>query len=171
MARNRHWLLVFTGLLVVFHVTLVAGGAALPDYLAPTLLATQPPLAPYVLAFFVGAVCRAYRDEIPLGLGGAVFFGAVTLVLLRLGGYKLAGPIVIPLLLLNLGRAFTVHLRHDFSYGIYIYAFPCQQLLALVPALRGSEAVFFLASSGLTFAFAAASWFGIERRFLARAHR
>ncbi len=90
---------------------------------------------------------------------------------MRLGGYKLASPIIVPLLFLNLGRAFTVHLRHDFSYGIYIYAFPCQQLLALVPALRGSALVFFLASSALITAAAVASWFGIERRFLQRAHR
>lgn len=170
MARNRHWLLVFAGVLAAFHVCVTAA-PVLPAHLVPTFLATDPPMTPYVLAFFVGAVCRAFRDEVPLGVGGAAFFGLAALILLRLGGYKLAGPIVIPLLLLNVGRSFTVHLRHDFSYGIYIYAFPCQQLLALVPALRGSDIVFFLASSGLTFVFAAGSWFVIERRFLAKAHR
>ena len=169
MAGNRLWLLVFTGLLAVFHGLAIAGGT-LPAHTLPTLIALTP-LSPYVLAFFVGASCRAFHEYVPLGGRGAIFFSLLTLVLLHLGGWRLTAPIVMPLLLLNLGRAFTVHLRHDFSYGIYIYAFPCQQLLALAPALRSSALVFFLASSVLTTAVAMASWFGIERRFLQRAHR
>ena len=167
MTSGRLWLLVFTGLLTVFHVLSIAGLALRPNTL-PTLV-TLTTNTPYVLAFFVGATCRAFSERLPLGTGGAVFFVVFALVVLRLGGFNLTAPLLVPLLLLNVGRAFTLRLRHDFSYGLYIYAFPCQQLLALIPGTRSSPAAFFAASLALAMAFAAASWFGIERRFLPRA--
>ncbi len=71
MAGNRLWLLVFTGLLAVFHGFAVAGGT-LPAHTLPTLI-TLTPLSPYVLAFFVSASCRAFREHVPLGGGGAIF--------------------------------------------------------------------------------------------------
>lgn len=166
MNAGRLWLLIFTGVLAVFHL-FVAVKPVLPPYLLPTLV-TLLPFGPYVLAFFVGAACRAYLEHIPAGAGAAVFFGVLAVVLLRLGGYQLAAPVIVPLALLSVGRSFTVRLRHDFSYGLYIYAFPCQQVLALVPGLRNSIVAYFVASLALSLAFAAASWFWVERRFLGR---
>lgn len=62
-------------------------------------------------------------------------------------------------------------LKFDFSFGMYIYAFPIQQWLAGL-AVSWSPPALFLASLALVLPFAAASWFAVERpclRFLQRA--
>jgi peptidoglycan/LPS O-acetylase OafA/YrhL len=166
---GRAWLLAFTGVLLALHVVHASGSTVAPHTL-PTVF-TLTPLAPFIVAFFVGASCRAFSGRLAFGLGGAIFLGGVALVLLRLGGFRVAAPLLVPLCLLNLGHAFTLRLRHDFSYGAYIYAFPCQQLLALVPGMRRSVVVYFAGSMLLTLIFAAASWFFIERRFLPASRR
>lgn len=168
MSGGRIFLMAFVGLLTAFHILATAGSLSMPANTLPTLV-TFTNLTPYVLAFFVGVTCRVFIGHMPLGGRGAVFFGIVTLVVLKFGGYQLASPWLIPLFFLNLGHAYALRLKHDFSYGLYIYGFPCQQLLALVPVLRDSVMVFFAASLALSLALAAASWFGIERRFLTRA--
>ena len=54
----------------------------------------------------------------------------------------------------------------DFSYGVYIYAFPIQQTLAqFFPAMTLLAMV--ATSSLLTLAVAALSWHGVEKRALA----
>ena len=54
----------------------------------------------------------------------------------------------------------------DYSYGLYIYAFPLQQtLLALIPNI--SLSIYMGASVALTLVFAVASWYFIEKPALA----
>jgi len=58
----------------------------------------------------------------------------------------------------------------DFSYGIYLYAFPIQQLL--VQSLPGlSPVALFLAAAPLSIIAGAISWHLIEKHFLRAAHR
>ncbi|HLO76072.1 MAG TPA: acyltransferase [Magnetospirillum sp.] len=61
-------------------------------------------------------------------------------------------------------------LKGDYSYGIYLYAFPLQQLLATWPPARTSLAI---AAGGIVLAalFAAFSWHCIEAPILARKAR
>ncbi len=54
-------------------------------------------------------------------------------------------------------------LRHDMSYGMYIYAFPMQQLLAIAGATALPVWAFAIASIGATFPLAALSWFAVEQ--------
>ena len=57
--------------------------------------------------------------------------------------------------------------RGDFSYGLYLYAFPVQQLLHFwFPAFFSSPYRLFFAAALLTFPFAVVSWYGVERPFL-----
>jgi peptidoglycan/LPS O-acetylase OafA/YrhL len=73
-----------------------------------------------------------------------------------------------PAVFLTFGRASSVAARGlarlgDYSYGVYIYAFPVQQaVLYLWPTLPTRAYV--LVALALTFACAAASWHLIERR-------
>ena len=53
---------------------------------------------------------------------------------------------------------------NDFSYGIYIYAFPVQQLLAVAGVQAWGVAAFTLLSVAGTIPLAVASWFVLERR-------
>ena len=50
----------------------------------------------------------------------------------------------------------------DFSYGVYIYAFPTQQMLAWC-GLTGSPFALFAAAFPLTLGLAIMSWYGVER--------
>ena len=52
---------------------------------------------------------------------------------------------------------------NDISYGVYIYAFPAQQILAVYLASKVGIGGFVALSIALTVPFAAASWFLVER--------
>jgi peptidoglycan/LPS O-acetylase OafA/YrhL len=78
---------------------------------------------------------------------------AVGLVLLATPLWALGLPAVV----LGLGRMTAPKLPADLSYGLYIYAFPLQQVLAAHGMLS------LWASMAATLPFAAASWFLIEK--------
>jgi peptidoglycan/LPS O-acetylase OafA/YrhL len=69
-------------------------------------------------------------------------------------------------------RLFRFGRRGDFSYGVYLYHFPVQQLtLMALPVLAGWPVALFLVSAPVVGAFAALSWHGVEKRFLRRGRR
>lgn len=59
---------------------------------------------------------------------------------------------------------------HDISYGVYVYAFPVQQMLAVLHVNRLGLLSYTLAAIPPTFALATLSWFLVERPALRRAH-
>ena len=63
----------------------------------------------------------------------------------------------LPVVVLGLGRMSAPKLPADLSYGLYIYAFPLQQVLMMHGVLS------LWASMAVTLPFAAASWFLIEK--------
>lgn len=62
-------------------------------------------------------------------------------------------------------------LRTDLSYGVYIYAFPTQQLLAVCGLARLQPMVLFVVAAVATLPLAAASWFLIEKPSMALKRR
>jgi peptidoglycan/LPS O-acetylase OafA/YrhL len=64
-----------------------------------------------------------------------------------------------------------VQLRNDLSYGVYIYAFPIQQLLASFGLARLNPIVFFVIATAATVPLAALSWFLVERRAISLKRR
>jgi peptidoglycan/LPS O-acetylase OafA/YrhL len=66
-------------------------------------------------------------------------------------------PLGLPLVVVSLGRLPGVRLPADVSYGLYIYAFPLQQILAEQHRLS------FWTALAVTLPFALASWFLVER--------
>ncbi len=164
LPQRRIFLLLWAAIAFGFNFALAAvPGATYP--LLPTFVALSD-TAPFICAFAAGACCWAFRDEISVGPGPTLLVGMSALVLLHYGGWMIAGPVLFPVFVLSLAQSFELRLRHDFSYGVYIYHFPCQQLLARTGIVHGSYAVFFLSSLALTFAFAIPSWFLVERPFL-----
>ena len=96
------------------------------------------------LLFFAGAAIQLSNWRIPLWLAGGSALA-----------FPLIGPLALPTAILGLTR--PGKLPADLSYGIYIYAFPVQQVLAAYGQLNILTAVFSVLP------FAAASWFLIER--------
>ncbi len=65
-------------------------------------------------------------------------------------------------------RGFDRHV--DVSYGLYIYAFPVQQLLVMYGVTKYGFTPYFVCALAITLALAAASWFTIEKPSLSLKH-
>ena len=96
------------------------------------------------LLFFAGAALQLGRWKVPLWLGG-----------LSAVAFPLLGPLALPTAVLGLARPGKLPL--DLSYGIYIYAFPVQQVLASWGQLNLLTAVL------AVLPFAVLSWVLVER--------
>ena len=165
-ARHRPLLLLGVGAFFVLHAAHVLvptlGAPVLPTWL---VLVDR---GRYVLAYLVGTVLWLWRDRLEPDRPSALLVLMALAALARFGGLQLLAPLIIPLALVLLGHCFTLRLRHDVSYGLYIYGFPVQQLLAATPLPRFPWPVFLAASLVVTFIFAFLSWRFVERPFLRR---
>lgn len=122
-------------------------------------------LAPFFLA---GATLYVLADRVPCSRGLAVAALALLVATLATGtGHSLAAMplayllmwlgIETPKAVANLGR------HNDFSYGMYLYAFPVQQLLVVAGAHNLGPPIFILLSIVSTAPLAIASWYLIEK--------
>jgi peptidoglycan/LPS O-acetylase OafA/YrhL len=161
VGRRRIGLFVVTGFVVltVLAVTHMFG------FPAPGVLVAFVGLAPF---FFAGAVLFVLRNRIPLRVYyAALAAGMITFVCVTSADSVLAAvPIAylslwlgarLPSVFRRIGR------RNDISYGIYIYAFPVQQLIALLGGAGLGVALYAGVSVVATVPFAVVSWFVVER--------
>lgn len=125
-------------------------------------------LAKLVPFFLAGALLYRLRDRLVLTWQGAVAALIVSALLVWwLGpvGPQVASPLL-GYALLWAGAVMPspeVIRRNDISYGIYIYAFPVQQLLAMAGAHTWDLAVFDVVAAIATVPLATASWLLVER--------
>ncbi len=167
--RNR-WLALAALLAVTaFHFAvpqLESQGWNLGEGLGPRIRA----LALLTFPFMLGSFAYVWREHIRLSGPIAALLWLVALILL-------ATPLAASFLLVAIGystlwlglvpktRLLAYNQLGDYSYGVYIYAFPVQQ--AMVFAFPGmSAAQNMLAALPVTLAFAAASWFLVEKHAL-----
>lgn len=164
---SRRWLLVLvTAILLVLHgARTLAPGADTPLLPAPVVLTSH---TPFVTAFLVGACIYVWRALFAPGWPTALTLAVIAALLLRWGGFHLFQPLLVPLLVIQTGLSFSLPLRHDYSYGLYIYGFPVQQALATWPFARSDSRVFFTASLVITLICAMVSWHWIEKPVLRR---
>jgi peptidoglycan/LPS O-acetylase OafA/YrhL len=118
--------------------------------------------------FLLGSSLYLYRDRVPMHGRLAALAAVGALLTLAVGGFYAVGlpcyaylivyaAVALPDRLRRIGR------RHDYSFGIYIYAFPIQQLLALGGATRWGPLVYLALTMAVTFPLAFASWHLVER--------
>jgi len=122
-------------------------------------------LMPYFLG---GALVWMLRERIPLRWYVAA--GSAALVVLAVWaapswGGQLAAPFF-AVVMLWIGRTMpspSWFQRNDISYGLYVYAFPVQQLATLLGVAALGVTVHILVTLPVALLLAAASWFWLER--------
>lgn len=122
-----------------------------------------------LLYFLAGMLLMLYRDVIPYSR--ALFLaclGALVLCGLGLGHWEVGLPVCGSYALLCLAFRRRLGVQRfarwgDFSYGLYLYAFPIQQLLVLFLGKRLSVPTLFLSAFLLTLGVAVLSWYAVER--------
>jgi len=119
------------------------------------------------LLFALGSLAYVWRERIPLSLTATA--AGIALYLWNPGG-AVRGHVVAPFVVYAvLVLAYHPRLQApllnrggDFSYGLYVYAFPVQQfIMHNSPGL--SSLGLFIPAFPVTLALAAASWHGLER--------
>ncbi len=121
--------------------------------------------------FLSGAAFYLYRTRIPR----RAWLGGLALVGTAVGGcfnWALTSAFALPYLLFYVAglavptEGFSLKPYVDFSYGIYIYAFPIQQLLLTAGLKQIGPTAFALLSMACVLPVAALSWFWVESRCL-----
>ena len=122
----------------------------------------------FLTYFLAGMVFFLYRDKIAYNGAGV----AAAVVLLGIGAamHTLAAVIALPVVYLLLAAAFSPAVRlhrfaqtQDISYGLYLYAWPIQQLLVQHFGALHNPWSLFLTALPLTALAAALSWHLIEK--------
>ena len=122
--------------------------------------------------FFSGAACFLLKEHITIS-HWCFCFCAIALLSSALAGPRLFFVVylltiaytVLYLAYIPSGPIRTYNHVGDYSYGVYIYAFPVQQsVVALIPGV--SVLLLFFISACITFLLAVLSWHFIERRAL-----
>ena len=133
-------------------------------------------LARLIAAFFAGSTLYAFRRQIPfsplLATAAAAALAAGALV----GGLRFVFPLAGAYLLLCLACWRALPLQGfgrygDFSYGLYVFAYPLQQSIVQVAGTAISIPAFFGMAFGTTLVLAVLSWHFIEAPSLARKPR
>lgn len=126
--------------------------------------------------FLGGALLQAIRHKVPIHWSGALL--SLGLVLAAVGpldgwGPQLTAPFI-AYLLIWVGSVLPIPplvRRHDISYGVYIYAFPVQQLLVLTGIHEVNLLLYDVVALACTVPLAVASWLVVERPAMRRARR
>lgn len=122
--------------------------------------------ARFGIMFSAGALVYQYQAKLPV----RPWLFAVSLVVLgastMLPDYRLVAALPIAYLLISVSalvKTPALRLRNDISYGVYIYAFPVQQILAGIGIGAAGVLPYALLTIALTVPLAAASWYFIEK--------
>jgi peptidoglycan/LPS O-acetylase OafA/YrhL len=145
-------------------VLLQATGSAAVANVVPQL--ADQNFSRFLLYFLLGALVHLYAGSVPVDDRlGALALG-ITVWTLHSGGYLVLGLAALCYTVLWLATRLpfrTVGVRRDFSYGVYIYGFPVQQLLADYGLHKHGIILYTAASAAGAFVLAVLSWYVVEQ--------
>jgi peptidoglycan/LPS O-acetylase OafA/YrhL len=154
---------------VLWILFVVILSASVGEQILDLEIATLENALRFGLMFLAGTLVAAHSDDVRVSkrLMSVAFIlvGAAAFT----PDYRLIGALPLAYGLIALGGLVSygkLEFRNDVSYGLYIYAFPVQQLLASAGLYGLDVAVFWLLSTMLTVVLAAASWFLVEKPIL-----
>ncbi|WP_433533965.1 acyltransferase family protein [Micromonospora sp. CA-249363] len=118
--------------------------------------------------FLLGAAARLYAHRVPMNSTLAVLAGVTLVGSLWLGGFFAVGLPAFAYLVLFAAVALPrrwsrISRRNDYTYGIYIYGFPVQQMVALLGGTRFGIVGYIVLSLLGSVLCAALSWHLVER--------
>ncbi len=134
----------------------------------PPLYSWPQVLARFFVVFLAGAMLYQYQDQVPARWS----LVALSVVIVAASGftqnYRVIGALPLAYAVIVSGALIRkTRLRNDISYGVYIYAFPVQQMLAGFGLTRLNPFLFFLLATAATLPIAALSWFVVEKHAMA----
>jgi peptidoglycan/LPS O-acetylase OafA/YrhL len=124
------------------------------------------------MTFFFGSVLAIYSKQVPFDDRLGVLSGLVLLLSLRYGGFSTVGTAAGVYFVMYLGarlpkQVHWIGARNDYSYGIYIYGFLVQQVIAYLGWYRLGYFPFVGIALVLSFGLAWISWHLVEKRAMA----
>lgn len=123
----------------------------------------------FALTFAGGMLLFELRTFLKVRPSIVALSGVVVLASQWLPDYRVVGVLPLAYFLVATAtfmRSPRFQFRTDISYGVYIYAFPVQQVLLLAGLSFMPPLLFFVASTAATAPFAYASWILIEKNAL-----
>lgn len=141
------------------------GGHGMPLILAPLGL---------FVYFAAGSYAYLVRDRVPMRAWLAALCGAALIVTLPTRAFAFVAIPAICYLTLFAAVVLPVRgfdRRMDLSYGLYIYAFPVAQLLAMYGVAAHGLIAYTFSTFAIAVGLAGASWFFIEKPSLALKHK
>ena len=123
--------------------------------------------APNLLIYFVaGSVFLLEKKRIPLHYSLVLAAAGLVLLSWRYGFYNVVSPVVVPYIVIWLAVKLPfkgLDKWGDYSYGIYVYAFPIQQMLCVFGLHNYGKSAYFSVSLVLAMVIAVGSWWLIEK--------
>lgn len=175
--KKRNFLLIFTFLFLVLAILSITSGFSIwhiPVGLAWVLSINEyPSFILFAYYFMSGVLIYLYRDKVIISKRLLILCFVLLIISANYGGLKYVFMLTLPYIFVVLGCLIktTIFSKYgDFSYGMYIYAFPIQQIIiSKSEEITVMELIFY--STILTVILSIFSWFFIERPILNFKHK
>jgi peptidoglycan/LPS O-acetylase OafA/YrhL len=171
--QNRKILLLLSLIILPFIIYVYFNFS--PITLIPILHLQLLHILEFGIFFMFGSIMFLFKDKIPFKF---VYFILMVFLWFGLGMMHVTSSVMIKIISFFALPYIVLYLAHlkgrinnfsklgDFSYGIYIYAYPVQQMLINFYGVNLGVTKLFIFSSLIVFPLSALSWFFVEERAL-----